>query len=273
MKRERCKRGIKVGLVQINFSNRWLYTFITIGILMIISVGVYALAGGIDTSKGYHESTQVSVNVGGTEKTLQEAIDGGDFGGGSGLWTQSGSDIYYNDGKIGIGTDSPESKLSVGNVGDSTYAIYGYSSFGGIRGSSGYAVGVYGHSTKNIGVKGYGGSESCDFDAVGPGTNYCASSSIRWKKNIMQIDGALDKILSLEGVYFNWDEEHGGKYDMGMIAEEVGKIVPEIVVYEPDGIFASSIDYGALTPLLVEAIKEQQKQIEELKEKIKVLEN
>ena len=79
MKRERCKRGIKVGLVQINFSNRWLYTFITIGILMIISVGVYALAGGIDTSKGYHESTQVSVNVGGTEKTLQEAIDGGDL--------------------------------------------------------------------------------------------------------------------------------------------------------------------------------------------------
>ena len=70
------------------------------------------------------------------------------------------------------------------------------------------------------------------------------------------------------GVYFDWDEEHGGKHDMGFIAEEVGKVVPEIVSYEPDRVYATGVDYGAITPMLVQAIKEQQRQIEELKAQV-----
>ena len=93
-------------------------------------------------------------------------------------------------------------------------------------------------------------------------------SSIRWKKNITEIDNALDKVLNIRGVYFDWDEEHGGQHDMGMIAEEVGEYIPEIVIYEDDGVYATGMDYGALTPVLVEAIKEQQAQIEELKKVI-----
>jgi hypothetical protein len=49
-----------------------------------------------------------------------------------------------------------------------------------------------------------------------------------------------------------------------MIAEEVGEILPEAVAYEENGIDAQSIDYGRLTALLVEAVKEQQKTIEQL---------
>jgi hypothetical protein len=59
---------------------------------------------------------------------------------------------------------------------------------------------------------------------------------------------------------------------MGMIAEEVGKEVPEIVAFEEDGVYATGMDYGRLTPILVEAVKEQQQQIEQLKEKISALE-
>jgi hypothetical protein len=81
----------------------------------------------------------------------------------------------------------------------------------------------------------------------------------------VEIKGALDKVMNLRGVYFDWDEEHGGKHDIGFIAEEVGIVIPEIVAYEPDGVYATGIDYGAITPMLVQAIKEQQKQIEELK--------
>ena len=69
--------------------------------------------------------------------------------------------------------------------------------------------------------------------------------SLRWKQNIQEIDNALDKVLAIRGVYFDWDEEHGGQHDMGFIAEEVGEQIPEIVSYEKDGQYATGIDYGA----------------------------
>ena len=58
----------------------------------------------------------------------------------------------------------------------------------------------------------------------------------------------------LQGVYFDWDQEHGGHHDVGMIAEEVGEVLPEIVSFEENGIDASGMDYSKLTPLLVEAV-------------------
>ena len=110
------------------------------------------------------------------------------------------------------------------------------------------------------------GGATYDFYAEGPGANYGAASSIRWKRNISEIDKVLEKVLSLRGVYYDWDKEHGGGHDIGMIAEEVGKIVPEIVSWDQDAPgYATGMDYGHLTPVLVEAIKEQQKQIETLK--------
>lgn len=74
-------------------------------------------------------------------------------------------------------------------------------------------------------------------------------------------------------MYFDWDEEHGGHHDVGMIAEEVGKVLPEIVVYEENGIDADGMDYSKLTPLLVEVAKAQQKLIEELTKRIEELED
>lgn len=91
-------------------------------------------------------------------------------------------------------------------------------------------------------------------------------SSKRWKENIQSIDNALDKVLKLRGVSFDWKE--CGKRDIGMIAEEVGEIIPEVVSYEENGIEAKGLDYARLTALLIEAVREQQKQIEELQAKI-----
>jgi hypothetical protein len=132
-------------------------------------------------------------------------------------------------------------------------------------------IGVYGSSMGSSGRGVQGSGLEYDFYAIGPGTNYGAASSIRWKKNITEIDNGLDKIMTLRGVCFDWDEEHGGQHDMGFIAEEVGKVIPEIVAYEPDGVYATGIDYGAITPVLVQAIKEQQRQIEQLKAQIEEL--
>ena len=57
-----------------------------------------------------------------------------------------------------------------------------------------------------------------------------------------------------------------------MIAEEVGRVLPGIVVYEANGIDANGMDYSRLTPLLVEVAKAQQKLIEELIKRIEHLE-
>ena len=68
------KRGIEI---KINLSKRWLYTLIVIGILAIIGVGVYAVA--VDKDEAWHDESQVEVIIGSTTKSLQDAIDDGDF--------------------------------------------------------------------------------------------------------------------------------------------------------------------------------------------------
>jgi hypothetical protein len=91
-------------------------------------------------------------------------------------------------------------------------------------------------------------------------------SSQRWKTNIRTIDHAMDKVRGLRGVYFDWKEQ--GTHDMGMIAEEVGRVVPEVVNYEANGTDATSMAYDRLVAVLVEALKEQDARIAELEETI-----
>ena len=93
-----------------------------------------------------------------------------------------------------------------------------------------------------------------DFYASGAGINYGAASSIRWKENIEPIESPLDMIADIRGVFFRWDEAHGGHGDVGFIAEEVGEVLSEIVNYEENGIDAHGMDYSKMTPLLVEAV-------------------
>ena len=171
----------------------------------------------------------------------------------------------WKNGNVGIGTTNPLSKLSVGGDGYANTGVYGSGTSSGVHGS-GY-IGVYGDSTvpagygvygvasgiNGIGV--YGNGQDFDFYAGGSGIDYGTSSSIRWKSDVQAIDDPLGKIIRLRGVYFNWDAEHGGGHDVGMIAEEVGEVLPEIVDYEENGIDAIGMDYSKLTPLLVEAVK------------------
>jgi hypothetical protein len=100
--------------------------------------------------------------------------------------------------------------------------------------------------------------------------SWTAYSSIRWKKDIKPIECALEKVKKLRGVEFKWKAT--GKKDIGMIAEEVGEIFPEVVAYEKNSKYAKSLDYARLVAVLVEAIKEQQKEIEDLKLKVNNLE-
>ena len=89
-------------------------------------------------------------------------------------------------------------------------------------------------------------------------------SSKRWKTNIKPIDDPLEKVRQLRGVSFDWKADD--KHDIGLIAEEVGEVIPEVVAYESNGEDAKSVDYARIVAVLIEAVKAQQKEIDELKE-------
>jgi Chaperone of endosialidase len=84
-------------------------------------------------------------------------------------------------------------------------------------------------------------------------------SSRRWKTNVRTLPGALTKVERLRGV--SYDLKDSGKHEIGVIAEEVGAVVPEVVTYEDNGTDARSVDYSRLTALLIEAVKHQQREI------------
>jgi hypothetical protein len=88
------------------------------------------------------------------------------------------------------------------------------------------------------------------------------NSDEKLKDNIKTIDNALEKVKNLRGV--EYDRKDSGEHQIGVIAQEVEKIIPD-VVYGDD---IKSVAYGNLIGLLIEAIKEQQKEIDELKKKL-----
>jgi hypothetical protein len=89
-------------------------------------------------------------------------------------------------------------------------------------------------------------------------------SSKRWKTNIRPIGDAMEKVKAMRGVYFEWQAD--GRRDVGMVAEEVGSVVPEVVDFEDNGTDAHSLAYGRLVAVLVEALKEQEQRIAALEE-------
>ena len=101
-----------------------------------------------------------------------------------------------------------------------------------------------------------------------------ASSDIRFKNNITPITNALDKLSKIGGYTFEWNEishKETGKKDIGVVAQEVEEILPEIVQTRSNGYKA--VDYQKLTALLIESVKEQQVIINDLKSRIETLEN
>lgn len=112
-----------------------------------------------------------------------------------------------------------------------------------------------------------------DMTAAG---NVTAYSDPRLKTDITSIESPLEKISQLNGVKFKWIDSsvigHPGEYDYGILSSDVEKVMPELVIdsihESPDGDKYKTVAYDKLAPLLIECIKEQQKQINELKSKI-----
>ncbi len=92
-------------------------------------------------------------------------------------------------------------------------------------------------------------------------------SDIRYKKEIHPLKSSLEKVLQLQGVTYEWDKDkvHGAGYkngnQIGLIAQEVEKVLPELVHTDKEGY--KTLSYDKLGPVLIEAMKEQQSMIKE----------
>jgi hypothetical protein len=222
------------------------------------------------------------------------------YGGTSGIALHNASlnpmVTMLDDGNVGIGTTTPAYKLEVaGDLKATGAVLVGANRLeldpgflrGNLRfqsnqlifygGTSGIALKDAAANTKvimlNDGSVGIGTTTPArtlwvNGDAGGT-TNWYNDSDARLKEDIEEIDNALEKINRLQGVYFRWKdtETHPEGRRVGMIAQDVEEVVPEVV--EKKGEYYSMAT-ASLVPLLIEAIKEQQEQIEALKAQIEI---
>ena len=179
-------------------------------------------------------------------------------------------------------TNSTSNRITWGTAGVAAPSFTSYSA--GVKivlydnvgaSSTGYTIGIDSSTmfstveSTSSQFKWYGGttlaatlSGAGAFTAVG---NVTAFSDARVKTNIKTIDNALSKVLALRGVTYNRTDLEDKSEQIGVIAQEVKEILPQ-VVQENDGHY--SVAYGNIVGVLIEAIKEQQAQIEELKSRL-----
>jgi len=174
------------------------------------------------------------------------------------LWTNTtGNDLTCIGYNCSPGADGLRNATAIG-----AHAVVGASNALVLGGTGKYAVKV-----------GIGTTTPSNVLTIAQGAGHPLSdgwatySSRRWKTNIQTLQGALGKVEQLRGV--SYDLKESGKHEVGVIAEEVGAVVPEVVTWEKNGKDAQSVDYGCLTALLIEATKEQQALIHEQKEQIR----
>ncbi len=137
---------------------------------------------------------------------------------GASIWQQSGANINYPTGNVGIGNANPTVKLDVAGTVRATEFLY--------------------------------------------------SSDATLKSNIATVTDAVEKLQAIRGVSFDWKAD--GKPSLGVIAQEIETVFPEAVTTDADtGL--KSVDYSDLIAPLIEAIKEQQDEIDELRAQVQAL--
>jgi hypothetical protein len=200
-------------------------------------------------------------------------------------WALAVTGTSFFNGNVGIGTDDPLQKLHVygtalirsSGTGVRISSHADHVAFATQNSDSTYFnMRMYIAKTELNGYVGIGVSDPGNILAIQQNSHtdpiadaWTTYSSRRWKMNIEPLPDALEKVLRLRGVSFDWKAD--GKHDIGLIAEEVGEVVPEVVQYEENGRDARSVDYARLTALLVEAVKTQQARIDALEREIEEL--
>ncbi len=225
-------------------------------------------------------------------------------------WAAYFSGRGYFSGNVGIGTTAPTEKLHVvsdrillRNGSDAIYCSYNnitnygfelIGSYPGFGASVQRAIILGGYNQNNTNGQGYdaanriqcGGGNSATLPIYA--TSHITTSSEKFKQNISALQYGLEEVLKINPVSYQYTFDKTKLYKVGFIAEQVSKIIPEVVAHHDeegnevsyDKGQAVGMEYAQMTAVLVNAVKEQQAQIEELKrslleskERIQQLEN
>jgi hypothetical protein len=216
-------------------------------ILRLTKAGAVSMAGTL-----YVSSSFTAIGVGDF---------GPDSGGNNGIGIHYGSSSY---GRIRFYQDGSN---------HSTIHSFGSSWGGGVSvgcinidGQSGVTIGAW--NDHDMKVNRGGGTTVRSLTASG---DICAYSDARVKENVKTIENALSKVMSLRGVSYNRSDSDDKKTKIGVIAQETLPIVPEVVNQDISGMY--NVAYGNLGGLFIEAFKEQQNEIQELKKLVNQLLN
>jgi subtilisin-like proprotein convertase family protein len=216
-------------------------------------------------------------------------------------WTSVSGGIAYTGGEVGIGTAAPDTAFHVtspfafvsitesNNTIGTWFNIRNTSAGGrywrlistGSANGEGAGNLVIGHGTTlgansatmtmiaatgNVGIGTLNPTQRLTVNGNVLANNLAVPSSGRFKHNVLPLSDALEKLLKLEGVSFDWNPEFakerpGREHDIGFVAEDVARVFPEVVFYDDQG-KVTGMDYSRLTAVAVAAIKEQQVQRE-----------
>jgi Chaperone of endosialidase len=207
---------------------------------------VGGVGGGVSLTAGAGGSGSTSGGNGGSISLTAGtagASGGGTDGYGGSISISGGSGSTGGGGAV---TVSAGSGGGVGGSGGSMYLLPG----AGTRGSPSGFVGI-GTSTEN-------GANILVVNGSAIATAWNTTSSRRFKTNIHTLQNGLGLVARLRGVTYN--EKSGGKPQIGVIAEEVAKVLPQVVAFDRKG-RPLGVDYSRLTAVLIQATKQQQQEI------------
>jgi hypothetical protein len=262
----------------------------------------------VGNNAGYYETGSNKLYIENTITDMTGALIYGEFDNNY-LRLNANTDIY---GRLAIGKSSPAANLDViggswdlvngegdFKIGDATYRLkFGVANAGGGAGDA--RINAQGGTNRLI--LGAGSADvllvtnsnvlpwTNNFSSLGTATNkwtavYATNgtiqtSDLRLKTNIKDITYGLSTILQLEPVSFTWKDEKEGKTRLGLIAQDVEKVINEVVDKGNDPAQTLGINYSELVPVLIRGMQDQQKQIEsirlensELKSSLKNLES
>jgi len=250
------------------------WSTVTSGTTYTFSTGLTNTTGTITVNSAYIAT--ISANnasfLGGTAAASYALLSGGTFTGAvSGITTLAAGNTSIT-GFANVSTSVNSALLTVGTsfIANTTGAYH----TGTINAASYTTTGVTINTTaivpaSNSSGQNFGNSIArfvITANSVTASGDVTAFSDISLKDDIVTINYALDKVKSIRGVSYVRKDYNDGLIRLGVIAQEIEKILPEVVIENADGIKA--VNYSAIIPVLIEAIKEQQNQIDELRKQV-----
>ena len=271
---------------------------------------LYINNGGGNVSIGHAApSTKLDVLANGWQFRLQNDGTGGDdwfIGSSHGTWasgggkyvisptSSSGNAAFVIDGtkKVGIGLTTPSDRLHVyADAGEDAMRVQinGTTRFrihdnGGVsigQNVTPPAAGLYVSAETRFDGNTYPDNDNAyslglatrRWSIIWAANGFIQTSDIRYKTNIEPLDYGLNEVMKMNPVSYNWKENPDSNPKVGLIAQELAEIIPEVVVGEDDsdGETPLGVNYAEIVPVLIKAVQEQQELIQNQEKEIREL--